>query len=212
MSGEKPIIVSDFDDVIYPFIKNFLRWHNVIEGSTYTPEEVLDHDFWNIWGRDEDYWLGIIERFHAEGQSLEDGLLESAVDVMPKLASKFDIVVATARSEVYRQFPQALIKEHLKLDLPIICREEYGHLDFDKGKLAHSLGAVALVDDHIYHAESAMRVGVRGLLMSMPKNRGYHGTVERVEDWYDVYEKLMSQPFTGTSQPLGIGEPTATLA
>ena len=195
MNGEKPVLATDWDDVYYGFLANYLSVYNRQHGTDFRPQDVLDHDLARLFGKDPEYVEATVDDYHINHESVKDGLMDSVQIVLPILARKFDIDIITSRKSQFRYRIENMVAEYIPGTIrDIYLRdsiEKYG----GKGPLAKSLGAVALVDDHITNILSAESSGVRGLLRNMPKNYHRPLTFERVNDWYDVYEKLTGEHF-----------------
>lgn len=72
-------------------------------------------------------------------------------------------------------------------------------LDFTKGKEEYLLDRYSgknyyWIEDSISHAESGLRVGLRGLLMDHPYNQKWDGP--RVKNWKEVYEIITNADTT----------------
>lgn len=202
MSGEKPVFASDWDDVWYEFIENYFPYYNKLHGTNFQPQDLLHYDLSQLFMRDIKYILETVDDFHLNGESVEHGLIDTAQEVAPVLAERFDIVIITARKSKFKY----RIEDMLDFYVPGSVKEVYLQDDIEKagskGKLARALGAVALADDHIANVLSAEAENVRGLLRNRLTNYYHPLTVERVNDWYDIYEKLTGEVFKQTSLPL----------
>lgn len=195
MNQEKPVLATDWDDVCYEFVRYYFPYYNRRFGTDYQFHNLRDHDLTKLFKSDIEHILETIDDFHETEESIEQGLINDAPEVLPVLAKEFDIIVVTARKRRFKSNIQNMIDEYM----PGTIQEIYLLEDIveagSKGKLAKSLGAVALVDDHINNIFSAQAEGVRGLLRNMPKNYYHPLAVERVNDWYDIYENLTGETF-----------------
>lgn len=201
MSSEKPVLATDWDDVNYEFLKHFFPYYNSQHNTEFQPSDVMEHNLSKLLGYELDYIMSKVDEFHEHGESVENGLMPTAEEVIPDLALSYDIVVVTAR----KKYLERRIQDMIECYLPGSIAEVYHAEDYEKyeskGAFVKALGAVALVDDHIDNIYSAVAHGVRGLLWNLPKNHRHPVTVERVSSWYEVYEKLTGKPFTPSSQP-----------
>lgn len=196
MSGEKPLFVSDWDDVCYEFIRHYFRYYNHHNGTEFQPNQVLDYDLTLLLGQDVEHIINTIDDFHENGESVEHGLVPSTLEVLPLLALKRNIVIVTARKKRFKSRIQDMIDHYIPGTIAeIYLKEDYEHYG-SKGAFARKLGAVTMVDDHVKNIISAEAHGIRGLLRNMPNNIKYPLTVERVDDWYDIYNKEIGEPVT----------------
>ena len=196
---QKPVLATDWDDVCYEFLRHYLPYYNQRHGTSFTEEEVLDYNLAKLLGCETGYLLETIDDFHENGESLPQGLIPSALEVIPELAKDFNIITITARKNRFKHRIVDMIDHYL----PGSIQESYFREDYEsygsKGAFLRTLGAIALIDDNKKNILSAEQHGVRGLLRNMPHNIRFALTVERVNDWYDVYEKLQGEPFDKTA-------------
>jgi hypothetical protein len=212
MSGEKPILASDWDDVKYAFLRNYLRSYNSLNGTNFEPHNVTDYDLSILLGRSDQEVMQTVYDFHEHYESIEDGLMPSVQEVVPILAQTHNIVVITTRNKRYEHRIQSMIDRYLPGSISAVYhREDYEHYG-SKGAFVRKLGVVALVDDHMKHVFSAVDNGVRGLLWNTTSNYHHPLSVERVNDWYDVYEKLTGQPLAAYQRAVRIGAKVTDLA
>lgn len=210
MSGEKPVLATDWDDVWYEFLRYFFPHYNRLYGTDLGPHHVLDHDLTKLMPHTQAEMLEIINEFHLNGETVNDELMPTVQEVAPVLAQTYDIIVVTARPKLVEQRILEKIERYLPGSIAAVYHlEDYEQHGYRKGSFVRELGAVALVDDHIGNVLSAEAHGVRGLLFNMPKNIYHPLAIERVSDWYDVYEKLMGKPFNPTSPPSENAVPAA---
>lgn len=212
MSGEKPILASDWDDVKYAFLRNYFRIYNLQNGTNFEPHQVRDYDLALLLGRNSKEIMQTVYDFHEHHESVEDGLMPSVQEVVPVLAEDYDIVVITARNKRYEHRIQSMIDTYLPGSIAAVYHKEDYESYGSKGAFVRSLGAVALVDDHTKHIFSAINSGVRGLLWNTTSNYYQPLTVERVSDWYDVYEKLTGFPLDSSKINKRFGAAVVDLA
>lgn len=206
MRGERPVLTKDWDDVGYDFQLNWLPVYNAEHGTSFSKADIVDHNLHHILDQSPEYIEAHIRYFHKFFETTDHGLMPLAQEVIPVLAETFDIVIVTARPKIYEQNIHAMIERYIPGCISAVYSFEDYRTDYEnKGAFVKSLGAVALIDDHIPNIHSAVANGVRGLLWTMRKNMYHPVTVERVADWYDVYEKLMGRPFIPSLRPSGIG-------
>ena len=201
MSGPKPVLASDWDDVMYEFLRHFLPYYNQSHGTNFRPEHNLDHDMSKLLGGDTQYFLEEVDKFHELGESTDQGVMPTAEEVIPVLAGKYDIVIVTARKKRFQHRISDMIARYLPGQIAAIYSlEDFEHLGYSKGAFVRELDAAVLVDDHFKNIEEAVAHNVRGLLWNLPKNIGYPVAADRVDNWYDVYEKLTGKSFKPTSR------------
>lgn len=200
MSGAKPVLASDWDDVMYEFLRYFLPYFNQRNGTDLKPEDVLDHDMTELLGRDRKFFLDEVDKFHEHGETTDHGIMPKSEEVIPLLVDKYDIVIVTARKKRFQHRVSDMVERYLPGQISAIYTlEDFEHLGHSKGAFAKELGASVLVDDHLGNIEEAVAHNVRGLLWNLPKNIGRPVAAERVNDWYEIYEKLMGKPFKPSS-------------
>lgn len=158
---QKPVIVCDIDDVVFPFIPGVASHFNQRFSATLTPEDFVSFNFYEVWGGTQEDANEIIEEFLSK-PSLELQPLEGAVKAFIRLKQDFDIVLVTARNSIFEENTSAWLRMHFP-DL-------FSHVIFagnahdgrgyrTKGEICDELGAVLIIDDHPSNIASAL---VRG--------------------------------------------------
>lgn len=212
MNGEKPVFGIDWDDGPYEFQLNYLPYYNRRHGTSFTPADISSHDLSVVFGQDNEYIAETIHDFHQHEESVGHGIRPDAVEVIPVLAQTFQNVIITARKKRFEHRIYDMVEAYLPGSIAAIYHLEDYERFGSKGAFLRALGAVALADDYEGNIYSAIEHGVRGLLWNMPKNYYLPLAVERVNGWYDIYEKLTGQPFSPSSPPSGTDGPAANRA
>lgn len=210
---KRPVIAVDVDDVLAAHAQAFVDFSNQRWGTNLTVDDY--NDDWSIlWGLDraiDEHRQEIAER--ASAFRLHSTVTmpheASAHDVLLRLKDRYDLIIVTARQQQIKGETLAWIKEKF----PGIFQEDrifftgfYDTIRKDsavktKGDILKSLGADYLIDDQPKHCNSAMELGIQGLLYgnyAWQTTEPVHDGVVRVADWSEV-EDYFGEVSTGNA-------------
>lgn len=192
---QKPVLVCDIDDVVFPFIPGVADHFNQRYQATLTPEDFVSYNFYEVWGGSQEEANRIIEEFLAEPR-LELRPLDGAVEAFGRLKKDFDIVMVTARNGIFESQTSAWLTAHF----PELFREAVfagnphdGRGYRSKGEICTELGAVLIIDDHPGNIQSAVTQGVDGILFGERQwtmNATLSERTVHCQDWAAVEEYI----------------------
>ena len=55
------------------------------------------------------------------------------------------------------------------------------------------IGAKLWIEDHSVNAEAGQKLGIEAVLMNQSYNKNYNGTIPRVNNWAEIYNRLQNQ-------------------
>lgn len=186
-------MACDVDEVIFPFLSNFLEDYNHTNGKALTLEDFKTYDF--------DGPLGLsvpetVERIYdylrTDHSHIEP--LEEAEDALERLEKCFIPEIITARHPNFETATWGWLQEKLPNRFRAIKLVGYAPImerPVTKVEICKEIGAVALIDDSYGHISQCPSEGIEGILFgSYPWNqvdqlpRG----ITRCDDWPKVAE------------------------
>lgn len=195
---DRPLIAVDIDDVLFPFVPGIATYHNDLKGTTLSPQDFHSYNFMEVWGGDEQETNTIVDNFMM-GDNLHLQPVEGAKQALTRLNQDYDIVLVTARNEVFETATVTWLREHLP-DLfrhVIFAGNQYdGRPHRTKGSICTELDAQLLIDDHPRNIMSAAECGIDGILFGIhawsvldaPNSK-----VTACRDWSAVLEFIYEQ-------------------
>jgi 5'(3')-deoxyribonucleotidase len=185
----KEVLAVDIDEVLFPFMPEFVKFHNQEYGTQLTAGDFYCYDFDAVLGLPT---LEVTNRIvdFIQRDWLHVPPIEAAEESIIRLADRFDLAVVTARERLSEKATRVWLDNYF-IDL-IGSHNFLGHYGASiekprtKVSVCKELGAVALIDDSIRHTSECPREGVEGVLFgdyawnqapSLPDG------VTRCEDW-----------------------------
>lgn len=161
-----PVIAIDIDDVLFPFVDGIAEYHNTIKGTNLTVDDFFSYSFAEVWGGDVVETERIVQTFlgmdHVRLQPVD-----GAKEALGRLSQDFDIVLVTARNQMFQQETEAWLRHHFPalFSHVIFAGNPHDGLPFrPKGVICEELGARLLIDDHPGNLLSAAEHDIEGIL------------------------------------------------
>ena len=136
------------------------------------------------WNKEEyAYFMGIIRKNVVENAKLRDGLLE----ILNKLINEgHEIIIITARSNVYYKDPEKMTLEWLKKE----------HIPYhklilnatNKAKICKEEKIDIFLDDDIKNCQEVYESSIRTIIMDNQGNTLENDKIKRIYDFYDFYK------------------------
>lgn len=165
-SSMKPVIAVDIDDVLFPFVDGVADYHNSLRGTTLSADDFFTYNFSQVWGISPEEADDIISSFLGS-ENLELRPVKGAAEALAQLGRDFDIVLVTARNEIFEKETVQWLRRHLS-DLfrhVIFAGNPHDGRPYRaKGVICRELGAQLLIDDHPTNLMSAAECGIDGVL------------------------------------------------
>ncbi len=190
-------IVCDADDTLVRFNKGINDYINKVHGRQHNLSDYNTYNLEQVWGLNYQETFDIVHGFYqTPGYRTELETYEEARYILPMLAKKYRIVLATARPWWHQSFTQ----EFLDRDFPGVFSGNFhiANLPADsqqprtKVEVCQREGAKYLIDDAPHHILGCAEIGVQGLLLDTPWNKDVsHPLVTRVKNWHDIGHHLL---------------------
>jgi 5'(3')-deoxyribonucleotidase len=190
----KELIAVDIDEVLFPFLPEFLRQYN----SMYSTEHELDHfmsyEFEHTLGLNFDETVKRVYQFNAQN-SLHIEPIRQSAEAVKCLSEKYDLSIVTARhpkhAGVTRNWVNKYFPNMFNEIVPIGHPQVMGRKR-TKAEVCAEMGAFALIDDSVEHVETCAENGIEGVLFGdYPWNKtngNLHQSIIRCENWEAVKE------------------------
>ncbi len=190
----KPIIAVDIDEVLFPYVQEFVIHHNEKYATGLLPEHFTSYEFEKVLGTSIDKAMEQIYEFTGLDHGLAKPVLD-AQDGVKRLKERFDIYLLTARDPRFRPTTEAWLERHFPntfSQLIMVGHEQDPSLKArTKAEVCKQIGAGFLVDDSSKYITQAAEAGVPGVLFGdyswnqmdkLPKG------VVRVNGWRELAE------------------------
>jgi 5'(3')-deoxyribonucleotidase len=158
MSISKPVIVFDLDEVLFPFMQNFLLWYNKREQTNYQLDSVIQYNFSDSWPITREKIKQEVLIFSKEMDLLDVKPLSGSEESIKTLSFKYDLIIVTARN----QEMQTQTEKWLDMWFPKMFSQIYftGHF-FDqtpknKAYYCGQVKAKAVIDDSISNCNECL--------------------------------------------------------
>ncbi|MBU0894587.1 MAG: hypothetical protein KKF48_03045 [Nanoarchaeota archaeon] len=187
-------IAIDVDDTVVDFVKPFLIYYNRGFNTNYSFEDINSSEIWKCLGLDKDSFRDLLVDFR-KTSFFEDRVLYSDFkNVFEDLNKKHISCFVTSRSKEVSRETESFFKRNLNnFNTPIfysggIHPTENG----SKAEICLEKKVDFLVDDNEIYGLDCAEKGIGVFLLDKPWNQGdgLPDNVERVEDWYEILEKL----------------------
>ncbi len=188
-------IAVDIDEVLLPFVREFLVWYNPRNGTTFAPEQFHTYRFEDITGRSVPDTMKDIYDFCAI-PNLHIEPLDEAQAAIAELNKRFDLALLTARHPDYKSPTELWVEQHFRgmfKSLDMIGYELVMEKPRTKAEVCKELGAFMLIDDSLQNVTECARQGIEGVLFgNYPWNQAEElpEDVTRCEDWLAVLEHI----------------------
>jgi 5'(3')-deoxyribonucleotidase len=194
MAKEK--LAIDIDEVLFPFLDEFIIHHNAEYGTRLNREDFDSYSFEGPLGLEVPEMARRVYNFTGLTANIQINPLKEARVSVEKLSDVYDLFVITARHPSFEDVTTHWLEQHFPEYFKHV--ELIGHpalIDkpLTKAEVCRRLGATALIDDSLLHITEAAKEHINGILFGNYKwnqtNKLPDGVV-RCETWPKVLEYL----------------------
>ncbi len=197
MPAPKPLVALDLDDLIYPFMRDLVPFHNRVHNTSLTAEDFFTFEFNDVWGGSRQEAFDRVRAFFDQHDPFVEPLDGSRV-ALDKIRDRYDLIVVTARDDSYSARTLAWLDHHFPghFESVHLCNT---YMDDDypnkrtKAEVCIEKGAVALVDDSYTNISQFAESGGVGILygdFSWNRRHPLPSGVTRAVDWSEVVDQL----------------------
>jgi len=191
---EKQKVGVDVDEVLFPFLDEFIKHQKEIYEIDLKPEQFLTYDFHDPLGLTIDESVDRIYSFLRTLAKTEIQPLEESRSAVQKMTNKYELDIITSR---HSQF-EVITVDWLEENYPSYFKDVFmiGYAPImekprTKAEICLEIGAKALIDDSLPNSVDVARVGLDGVLFgSYPWNQALElpKGVTRCLNWSMVLE------------------------
>jgi 5'(3')-deoxyribonucleotidase len=189
----KEKIAVHIDEVLFPFVDEFVKYHNSCYGTDHHAEHFTTYQFDQVLGLELQETIRRVYEFNNQ-ECVHVLPVQDSVDAIEKLGNCYELNIITARHPQHEAPIRRWINRHYGDIFGQIILT--GHKDavenvVTKAQVCREIGAIALIDDSIDHIKLCVSDGVDGLLFGdYPWNQAGElpRGVTRVKHWREVLE------------------------
>lgn len=189
----REVIAVDVDEVLFPFVSEFVKFDNAIYGGEVCAAQFSTYAFEDVLKIPLDESVERVYSFNrADHAHIEP--LEQARDALITLSERFDMVIVTARHPQFETNTSSWLQRHLDGFFSSLSHIGYAPLmekPVKKVDVCRELGAMALIDDSVGHVSECAEAGIDGILFGdYPWNQTNElpAGVIRCKNWPAVLE------------------------
>lgn len=164
---EKQKIAVDIDEVLFPFLDEFIKHHNQLYGSSLQSHQFSSYEFGDLLNLSTAETVKRIYDFTGQLKTTEVEPIQLSQDSIAKLSTNFDLVIVTARHSMFKEVTVSWLETHfpnLFKKIEMIGHAAIMEIPLTKAEVCLSLGATALIDDSLTHIKEAVSAGIEGVL------------------------------------------------
>jgi 5'(3')-deoxyribonucleotidase len=189
----KEVLALDIDEVIFPFVREFIPWHDQEFGTDLRFEDFHNYDFDSVLSISVPEVVDRVHAFLGQEHGHKDVTpIDEAVNAVRRLHRKYDIHALTARHPSFRRTTEEYLGEYFSYtisDLTLVGHVANMDVVRSKAEVCVELGAVALIDDSVGHVSGCTEQGIIGVLFG---DYPWNSTVDipkeviRCKNWSEV--------------------------
>ncbi|OGL34270.1 hypothetical protein A3F64_00560 [Candidatus Saccharibacteria bacterium RIFCSPHIGHO2_12_FULL_42_8] len=168
MERSKETIATDIDEVLFPLVAEFVKWHNREYGTTLTSDDFTSYEFEQVLQESIPEVVHRIRLFlDQEHGHLHVEPIFEAQEALETLSEDYDIIAVTARHPEFKLSTYAYLQHHfgeIIEELNLLGHKETIDIIQSKAEVCQKLGVSALIDDSLEHVLGCVGSGVQGVL------------------------------------------------
>jgi len=194
INGEKRRIGVDIDDVIFPFMANFLNYLNKKNATSYSFEEVTNYHLWKMGihkSKEEDILVALEFQNSIKFDNINP--IEGTKEVIEEISEDYDIFFITSRSEDIKDKTNTFLNRHFpKNGFKVFHSGDVYGKNLSKTDICKELKISLMIEDNAEYAYDLAKNGVKVFLLDKPWNKEYvrHENIIKVNELNEVLEKL----------------------
>jgi 5'(3')-deoxyribonucleotidase len=190
----KPVIVVDIDEVLFPMAATFLNYYNHEHKTNYTVNDMDSYYVEDMTGETEEQLLAKIRSYISTPHYKNAQPLEGSAEAIQRLSEEYELAILTARDDFYRGSTENFVEAHYPgvfSSVQYTHQIESPHIFVPKFEICKELGAIAIIDDSLKNVIECAEHGIDGILFGEyawnKTDQLPHG-VTRLNDWQEVAE------------------------
>ncbi len=195
----KPVIATDLDEVLSPFVPDLIRWYNQLYQTDFGVHEITTYDFARIWGVTHEKSVEICNTFHTTRDIEAISPIDHSVETLSALKNHFDLVLVTSRPLQHEGHTKAWINRHFpNIFADIILCNHWTSVgkSIKKSEVCKNINAQYFIDDLPHYIQEVAECEIKTFLFGeYPWNQKVplHKNVQRVSGWKEVKGLLVPE-------------------
>jgi uncharacterized HAD superfamily protein len=192
ITGKKPVIAVDCDEVLCYFTQSLMDFHNHHYETSLILDDFHHFDLHLVWGGTKEDTNKKFEHFYTTDFFKNISPIKNAYVSLKQLKERYSFVVVTARDHSLLDHTKAFLDQHYP-DIfdQVLTGNHYGQgKRHTKQELCEQVGAILLIDDNIGYINECTKHGIKGVVFGQyPWNKNFkieHPDVKRVSRWDEV--------------------------
>jgi uncharacterized HAD superfamily protein len=194
INEEKKRIGIDIDDVIFPFMANFLSYLNKKNMTSYSFEDVTNYHLWKMGihkSKEED----VLVALEFQNSIIFDDInpIDGTKEVIEEISEYYDIFFVTSRPEDIKDKTNNFLNKHFpKNGFKIFHSGDVYGKNLSKTEICKELKISLMIEDNPEYAYDLAKNGIKVFLIDKPWNKNYvnHENIIKVEKLEEVLEFL----------------------
>jgi len=191
MNKEK--IGIDIDEVIIPFMKFYLNFHNEKYNTLFDLTDVTNYYLWKCGiHNSKEEAVKAVKDFQDSIFFKEDEFIEGAKEGINFLSEKYQIFFITSRSLDFKEKTINFFSKYFpNNNFSFIFSGEI-HEGKTKEEICEEIGVKFMIEDNLNYAFNCAKKGIKTFLIYYPwnKNCDNHNNLIKVQNWNEILEKL----------------------
>jgi len=183
----------DIDDVLIPFMQEFLNFHEKENGEKVDIEKILSYNSWAYLSLSKEEVYTLFELFFNSGDFSEISLKENSKESILRLSLSHEIFFITSRPSVLNSLTQEFLDKHFsEMSYLLIHADSFHESKKEKHEICNFLGIDIMIEDRKKYACECANNGIRVFLFDKPWNRKIEDETNmlRVKNWKEVMENF----------------------
>lgn len=191
----REMLATDIDEVLFPFVEEFSKWHNEEYGTVFTVDDFHTYEFEQVLKEPVPEVVHRLRLFLHQDQGHVEPV-QGSQDSIARIGEAHDLAAITARHPELENPTRAYLLRYFRdnlASLTLVGHKETVKIVRTKAEVCQEIGAIALVDDSISHVKGCAEAGIQGVLFGeYPWNKCevLPSGVVRCKDWRQVEEVL----------------------
>jgi uncharacterized HAD superfamily protein len=180
----------DLDEIVFEFVKPYLRFVEEKKGISKNFEEASSYDLWEFLEIEKEEAYLLVNEFFLSERGGKLKLVDGSFEAINSLSERHKIFFITSRSETTLEKTLNQLNNFF-LNFDLYFSGENDGKNKDKGELCKELGIGILIEDNGECSLKYAEEGIRVFLMDRPWNKNFeHENILRVFGWKDILEKI----------------------
>ena len=195
--NKKEVIAVDIDEVLYPFLREFIIDHNLKFKTNLSIANFSSYEFEDTLKMDRRKSVQRVYDFLSKTDQINPEPIKDSKEAIVKLSKFYDLVVITSRYSKYQDQTVQWLNRHFKNIFKSVHLIGY-HKVLDnpvyKSDICLAVGAKYIIDDSLDNVIGCARKGINGILFGdYPWNKQdltKFKNITRAKDWNEVLNYL----------------------